>query len=114
MFLTHSLSFSKEQKKIVKIKKKETWLEQWIFNQNIETWCKNGTHAKVPERRSDGIKAVFYEEGSLGVMQDKLGEEVIKNQRGYADKWGPLRCPDYSFGYKKMNDKKETEQVSFS
>lgn len=83
------------------------------------------------------IQAVFETEDSNGVIQVKLGQvagserlmlegplwtllqcsrqEVIKNQfRGYSDKWGSSGCIDYSFGYKRINNNKETVQISFS
>lgn len=53
--------------------------------------------------------------GPIWALLQCSRQKVIKNQFcGYSDKWGPLGCIDYSFGYERINDNKEIVQISFS
>lgn len=55
--------------------------------------------------------------GPVWILSQGSGQKVIRNPVcGYFDEWGwgSLACTDYSFGGNRINDTKETVQVSFS
>lgn len=55
--------------------------------------------------------------GPVWILSQGSGQKVIRNPVcGYFDVcgWGSLACTDYSFGGNRINDTKETVQVSFS